>query len=100
MTMIGSIGMGLVWGWLLILVGGRGVWKRPFLTPFLLSLATLIITAYLFSFTDFSTSLLFLFAATVAAFFHLAWQHELRRRFSVPSTQFPVPSKKDSFTEH
>jgi hypothetical protein len=99
MTMIGSIGLGLVWGWLLILVGGRGVWKRPFLTPLLLSLATLLIAVYLLSFTNFPTMLIFLLAATVAAFFHLAWQHELRRRFSISSIQYPVSSKRDSSIE-
>ncbi len=79
-TMIGTVGMGLVWGWLLLLIGGRGQAKRPFLTPFFLFLATFLVTVYLFLLTTLAASILFLIAALLTAFFHLAWQQELRRR--------------------
>lgn len=79
-TVIGAISMGLVWGWLLLLIGGRGQAKRPFLTPFLLFAATCLVTIYLFILTTLTTSILFLIATFLTAFFHLAWQQELRRR--------------------
>jgi hypothetical protein len=77
LTVIGSVGMGLVWGWLLVLVGWRA--PRPFITIPALGLATLLTTLSLFLFTTWPTPLYFLAAALLTLIIHVSWRQELRK---------------------
>jgi hypothetical protein len=75
---LGSMGMGLMWGWLLILFGGRGPLRRPLINALALALATLLFALQLRWFTDGQRLLFFLVATTISFVLHLAWRHSLR----------------------
>lgn len=81
-TQMGSVGMGLVWGWLLVLFGGRLPIKRPFLTFFLLLLATALAAYQLFRLTDFTHLILFLATTCAALLFHFMWRESLQKHRS------------------
>lgn len=80
-TLIGSIGMGLVWGWLLGSLGGR-VW-RPQLVGWSTSLATALVAFVVLMFADRRGLWFFLGATALSLLLHLAWRQELRRRFGI-----------------
>jgi hypothetical protein len=75
---LGSTGMGLMWGWLLILFGGRGPLRRPLVNTLVLGLATLLFALQLFWFTDGQALVFFLLATTISSALHLAWRRSLR----------------------
>ncbi|MCB9421356.1 MAG: hypothetical protein H6667_16250 [Ardenticatenaceae bacterium] len=78
MTLTGSVGMGLVWGWLLVLIWRDVPGKRP-LRHFLASLlATVLITALFIWLTDWIHWLVFAGTAVFAFMLHLAWRTRLR----------------------
>ena len=78
-TTIGGIGMGLMWGWLLVLVGGRGRPKRPFITILALILATILVALQLFFLTGWPTLPYFLASTALSLMVHLGWRQELRK---------------------
>jgi len=77
-TSLGSMGMGLMWGWLLILFGGRGPLRRPLVNAFALALATLIYALQLVWFSDGQAVIYFLATTIISLTLHLAWRHSLR----------------------
>ncbi len=79
-TSIGSVGIGLMWGWLLILFGGRGHAKRPWRNILALGLATMLLALQLFLYSSWQTVLIFLVAAILSFAIHLAWHRALRSR--------------------
>jgi hypothetical protein len=78
-TLLGSVGIGLVWGWLLGNLGGRV--RRPQLVGWSTSLATLLVATLVLMFTDRRALWFFLGATALSLLLHLAWRQELRRRF-------------------
>lgn len=78
-TLLGSAGLGLVWGWLLGSLGGRV--RRRQLVGLSASAATLVVSAVVLWLADARALALFLGAATLALLLHLGWRQDLRRRF-------------------
>ena len=84
-ALFGSIGIGLVWGWLLVLLCGRCRPQRPLLAFLLITGATALIFLQVFLFTDWRASLYFVGALALALFAHLGWRENLRKRASSSS---------------
>lgn len=80
MATIGSVGLGLVWGWWLVLVGRQNR-KRPFPTLLALILPTILLPLLLVRFHQWPAALAFLIASLLAFFTHLAWQQKLRQEY-------------------
>jgi hypothetical protein len=82
MTILGSIGFGFVWGWL---VGsfGRQV-RQPLRVVLSTSSATLLLAIDILMLTDIWMVLLFLCTVVGAALIHAIWFHKLVRNFSFP----------------
>jgi len=78
-TLIGSVGFGLVWGWLLGSLGGRV--QRPQLVGWSAGAATLVVAAVVRWYTDRRSLWFFLGAAGLSLLLHLGWREELRRRY-------------------
>jgi hypothetical protein len=78
-TSFGGVGMGLVWGWLLILVGSNTTpGRRPIRNIIALGLATVIFILQLLWLADGKTLIFFLAATTFSFLMHLAWRQSLR----------------------
>ena len=78
MTLAGSVGMGLVWGWLLVLIWRDVPGKRP-LRHFLASLLATALVCVLFIWLADRIHLLFFGGTAVISFIlHLAWRIRLR----------------------
>jgi hypothetical protein len=71
----GSIGMGLVWGWLVGSLSGR--LHQPLRAFLSISLVTLMIVAQVMLFLDWIRMLLFLGAALFTLFIHIVWRRKL-----------------------
>jgi len=77
---LGTIGLGLVWGWLI----GRVVYGQPLRNvPYLIG-ATLILGAEVLVFIDWRAVLVFFGATGFALLFHSQWRRELREQFGPP----------------
>jgi hypothetical protein len=84
-TMLGSIGLGLVWGWLMGSLSGRG--RRLLLNGLALSTATLVFAIEVFLLAGWRALVIFLGAAASALFLRVLWRRELRKRFGPPNLQ-------------
>jgi biotin transporter BioY len=84
-TMLGSIGLGLVWGWLMGSLSGQG--RRLLRNGLALSTATLAFAIEVFLLAGWRPLALFLGAAASALFLHVLWRRELCRRFGLPNLQ-------------
>jgi membrane protein implicated in regulation of membrane protease activity len=84
-TMLGSIGLGLVWGWLMGSLSSRG--RRLLRNGLALSTATFIFAIEVFLLAGWRAVALFLGAAASALLLHVLWRRELRRRFGPPNLQ-------------
>lgn len=78
-TILGSVGIGLVWGWLVGNLTGRG--KQTLRNGLALSAATIPLAIWIFVLTDWRAMVFFLSSIGPALLFHLGWQRELRNRF-------------------
>jgi hypothetical protein len=77
-TFAGSMGIGLVWGWLLILIWQDVLGKRP-LRHFLAGLlATTLLIVLVVWLTDWVQGLVFVGTAVFSFTLHLAWRTRLR----------------------
>lgn len=75
---LGSIGLGLTWGWL---VGHRvGVLRYAWRSLLVLTGTTVIVLMYVWSMTDRRGVLFFVGGLVCAALIHLGWRHYLRMR--------------------
>jgi NhaP-type Na+/H+ or K+/H+ antiporter len=77
-TAVGSVGMGLVWGWLLVLIWRDVPGKRPlrhFLAGLLATTLLIMLAAWL---TDWLHGLVFVGTAVFSFTLHLAWRTKLR----------------------
>ena len=79
-AILGSMSIGLVWGWLLVLVGGRD--QRPWPGLLLLGLATLLAAAQFFFLVGRQSLIFFLLAAALSLLLHLGWRRSLRQAAS------------------
>lgn len=78
MTIMGSIGLGLVWGWLLVLIGRDVPGKRPlrhFLAALLATILQMVLVIWL---TDWMDGMIFMGTAVFSFTLHLAWRTKLR----------------------
>lgn len=78
MIAVGSVGMGLVWGWLLVLIWRDVPGKRPlrhFLASLLATILLIVLAAWL---TDWVQGLVFVGTAVFSFSLHLAWRSKLR----------------------
>jgi hypothetical protein len=76
---IGGVAMGLVWGWLVILVGSnRTTARRPIFDILAFGLATLLVGLQYLWLANVNTLIFFAIAAAFAFIIHLAWRHSLR----------------------
>ncbi len=78
MTVVGSVGMGLVWGWLLVLIWRDVPGKRPlrhFLATLLATILLIVLVAWL---TDWIHGSVFVGTAVFSFTLHLAWRTKLR----------------------
>lgn len=80
-TILGSMGTGLVWGWLMGNLAGRG--KRTLRNGLALSAATIPLAISIVLLADWRAMVFFLGAMGLALLFHLGWRQGLRDRFSV-----------------
>jgi hypothetical protein len=78
MAYLGSIGLGLVWGWLI------GFLDSPILRPGLVvvasTISTVILTGEVYWFAGLRTTPTFLIAVGLGLFLHSRWRREFRRR--------------------
>ena len=83
-TLIGSSGLGLVWGWL---IGNHSVGsRRHLLNGLALGAATLLLAAEVILLVDWRALTLFLTATILALVFHIQWRRELHKRFELPNS--------------
>jgi hypothetical protein len=78
-TLLGSIGFGLVWGWLLGMLD-----RTPLraVTSAWASAATLLLGAVVYFFARSPGTIFFLGVAILTLLLHLGWRRHLSRRFS------------------
>ena len=69
---LGSIGLGLMWGWLLMLVSRMRV-KRPFIHTISLILATIALGIVQYLFAGWPALIRFVIAMLFALFAHIIW---------------------------
>jgi biotin transporter BioY len=84
-TMLGSIGLGLVWGWLMGSLSGQS--RRPLRNGLALSTATLVFAIEVFLLAGWRALALFLGAVASALLLHVLWRRGLRKRFGPPNLQ-------------
>lgn len=79
LNILGSVGFGIVWGWLMVLIGGRG--QPPWWNVLPLVAATGVLGLTIYQFASLTLTLSFAGAAVLASLIHMAWIQELRRRY-------------------
>src|SRR5260370_39826759 len=77
--LLGSVGVGLVWGWLIAGVSGSG--RKPILNVLLLSVATALILAEVLWLAGWRSDAFLLGAAGIAFLIHRCWRRLLYNRF-------------------
>jgi hypothetical protein len=76
---MGGAGMGLMWGWLLVLFGGRARrQRRPWLNRFLLFLSTCLVSLLAYGYASWRGLGAFLASTSLAVFVSLVWYRFLR----------------------
>lgn len=80
---VGGVGLGLMWGWLIGIVGNRP--RRPLLAGLALTGATLLLALEVLLLTQWIVLALFLGATGLAWVLHILWRRELLRRFGPPT---------------
>ena len=81
-SLIGSVGLGLVWGWLIGSLGGRV--RRPLLDGLALGAGTLLLAGQVAMLAGLDALPRFFGAVMLALLLHLAWRRELRARLGPP----------------
>ena len=76
---LGAIGLGLMWGWLLVLAS-RMPAKRPFIHTLFLILATAAVGVVQYYFAGWQTLVSLIFAMLFAVFAHLVWLRSIRQQ--------------------
>ena len=78
-VVLGSAGLGLMWGWLIGNMEGRI--HDVLQTLLSLVIATLLLASIVILLTNWSTLFFFLGASVLAMLLHIAWRKELYNRF-------------------
>lgn len=78
-SLLGSIGLGLTWGWLIGMLAGRT--RGSLWAGLSLMAATLLLALETFLLLEWRASMPFLSVGSLAFLFHLWWRRALRRRF-------------------
>ncbi len=71
--LIGITAIGLVWGWLMVLIWGRPLVTRPYLNLLAIFSATILFAVLIIFLTDLRLVINFLIAAVVTAIIHFSW---------------------------
>jgi len=71
--LIGVTAMGLMWGWLMVLIWGRPLATRPYLNVLAILSATILFAALISLITNPRLVINFLIAALVIAVIHFSW---------------------------
>lgn len=71
--LIGVTAMGLVWGWLIVLIWGRPAPARPYYNVLAILSSTILFALLINKFTSPYLLLNFLLAAAVTAVIHFSW---------------------------
>lgn len=80
MLIMGSIGLGLVWGWLLTLAGSRG--RRIWRNAIWLGITTGILAYTIYQlFNDWTPAIYFMGATVTAVLLHMAFLQGLQLRY-------------------
>jgi hypothetical protein len=80
-TFLGSIGVGLVWGWLI--ASAPSSVRKPILNVLLLSVATALILAEVLWLAGWRSAAFVFGAAGIAFLMHRGWRRVLHDRFGV-----------------
>lgn len=80
-TLLGSTGVGLVWGWLLAGVSGSG--RKPILNVLLLCIATALLLLEVLWLAGWRSAVFVLGAAGIAFLIHRGWRRVLFSRLGV-----------------
>lgn len=80
MTIAGSVGTGLVWGWLVVLIWREVPGKRPLRHVMASLLATFLVGGLFIWLTDWIHLFVFGGTAVFAFILHLAWRTRLRNQ--------------------
>ena len=84
MVFIGSMGLGFVWGWLMILVGRAGLEKRPFFTGSILVMSTLFPVLQVGLWGNLPA---FIITTILSFSLHAAWRNTLKHnQTTIPPT--------------
>ncbi|MDZ7269417.1 MAG: hypothetical protein ONB48_18540 [candidate division KSB1 bacterium] len=84
---LGSIGLGLVWGWLLAWLTARRPATHPFLKFLALAAATILTTFVPLVFVNLRAVIAFVLAMVLAFLIHTVWRADLSRRASSSSSR-------------
>jgi hypothetical protein len=84
MQYLGSIGLGLVWGWLL---SSRSFVNRP-VVVISLTLSPALLSVEVFWLAGWRSMWIFLAAVIAAAFVHSQWRRELRQHYETQTQGF------------
>jgi hypothetical protein len=76
MTTLGSVAVGLVWGWLIAMSRAHGLTGRAALLAATMAVAALVVLA-----ANTRAAVLACAAIAVSAALHLSWRHWLARRY-------------------
>ncbi len=79
---IGSLGLGLTWGWLLILIWRDVPGKRTFRHTSAAIFATSLISLQLFLLTDWRQVIVFGITAVIAFSVHLVWRIRIQNKIN------------------
>lgn len=71
--LIGVTAMGLMWGWLIVLIWGRPSATRPYLNVLVILSVTILFAILIAFLTDPRLVINFLIAAVVTAVIHFSW---------------------------
>lgn len=82
-TTMGSVGLGLVWGWLMGSLSGRG--GRLLRNGLALGAATMVFAVEVILLAGWQAVVVFLGATALALLSCVLWRRELRRRFGLPN---------------
>lgn len=82
---LGTIGFGLVWGWLLGFFVSRRPSAQPFLNFLASAVATILAACVPLIFVNLRAVIAFVIAMALAFFIHYLWRMEQRKRAAVAS---------------
>ncbi len=80
MVIAGVIGMGLMWGWLMVLLVDQSMAKRPFINLATVALITIWLGWTIYVLAGSAPLIPFFIAFIISFLIHIAWRAQLRRK--------------------